>query len=249
MKKTYPVSALMPNYNYAKFLPTALDSLLEQSALPEEIIVLDDASTDNSYEIIQKYAQKNSIIKVVKNETNKGLFYNLEKLLELSKGEYICFVSSDDAWHPDFFQKSMELLLKYPEAGLCSSLIDLMDEENGNKGLYISPVVSKKAVYLKPEEVKKSLSLYGSWFQLAVIYRKDIFIKEGGQNPELGSFADGFLNLVIALKYGACFIPEPLSYWRKLEGGYATSTAANVEKYQLVVDYAESLMQSEYKEI
>ena len=103
-KKRIKVSIIVPVYNTEKYLPKCLSSLISQS-LPEiEIITIDDGSTDNSYQILLEYAQKDSRIKVLQQENSKqGAARN--RGVEIAQGEYIGFVDSDDWIDSDFFEK------------------------------------------------------------------------------------------------------------------------------------------------
>lgn len=96
------VSVIVPVYNTEKYLRDCLDSLVSQSLDDMEIIVVDDASTDNGYEIIEEYALKYPQLKVYHNDKNIGQSMARNIGLEMASGEYIGFVDSDD-----FIEKTM----------------------------------------------------------------------------------------------------------------------------------------------
>ena len=102
MKKNSPektLSIIIPNFNKGKFISKTLDSILLQSVLPNEIIIIDDCSTDNSVEIIKYYETKYPNLFVCKYLCkNKGVQYCRNLGIEISKSEYICFVDSDDIY-------------------------------------------------------------------------------------------------------------------------------------------------------
>src|SRR5947207_15375140 len=114
-----PLSVIVPNYNHAKYLPTCLTAILRQSLQPIEIIVLDDASTDNSLEVIRQFAAENPVIRLVQNENNLGVMPSLNKGVELSRGEYVYIPSADDEVVPGVVEKFMRLPVEHPEAGYC----------------------------------------------------------------------------------------------------------------------------------
>ncbi len=66
------VSVILPNYNHAHYLPQCLNAMLDQSVKPTEIIVIDDASTDNSIEVISDYVRRDPVVKLIQNEKNIG---------------------------------------------------------------------------------------------------------------------------------------------------------------------------------
>ena len=105
------LSVLVNNYNYARFIGEALEAILNQSYRPSEVIVVDDASIDNSVEIIQQFVKRDPIVHLIKNEKNMGIFYNLNKFFSIASGEYVYLAGSDDRILPGFFEKSMKLLV------------------------------------------------------------------------------------------------------------------------------------------
>src|ERR1044071_8971404 len=98
------LSVLMPNFNHGRFLPEALDAILGQSYQPFEVIVIDDASTDNSVEILERFAARHSCIRLVRNEQNMGVMHNVNHLLNLASGDYLLFAAADDVILPGFFE-------------------------------------------------------------------------------------------------------------------------------------------------
>lgn len=247
--KSPTLSVVIPNYNHARYIGEALEAVLSQSLKPTEIIIIDDASTDNSLEVIKKYIEKDLSIKLIINEKNMGANYNFNKLFEVAVGDYIYPTSADDKILPGLFEKSMNLLSQYPQAGLCSTLTVLIDERGIEKGLLPSTgIISLKECYVSPEKARSILLKYGSWIN-TTIYRRDALINEGSFRPELHSFCDGFIQMVIALKYGSCFIPGPLGCWRHLEGGYHISSSRNINTQLEIIKNATDLMETTYKDV
>lgn len=97
------VSIIVPNYNHESFLTERIESILDQSYQNFEVIILDDCSTDNSKNIIEKYRDHPKISHIVYNEQNSGsTFKQWEKGMLLAKGAFIWIAESDDVAHPDF---------------------------------------------------------------------------------------------------------------------------------------------------
>lgn len=240
------LSVVVCNYNHAHYLPESLQAILDQSYRPLELIVIDDASTDNSVDVIEDFARKDPVVRLYRNEQNQGPLLSANRGLSLATGEYIYWGAADDRVCPDFFEKSMELLAQYPQAGLCSALLQLIGKDGEDRGWVKSPVISQNACFLPPEKALATLVQYGFWFMgQTTICRRDAVLREtGGFMPELYHHADQFVDMVVALKYGACFIPEVLATWRVLDSGYAETMFNNVELSRTAFEKVTQLMRS-----
>lgn len=128
-----PVTAVIPNYNYARYLDERIDSILFQTYPVSEIIILDDCSSDNSIKLIEKRIRENDTgipISLLANETNSGsVFAQWQKAFEVSKTEFVWIAEADDSCDPRFLQTVMQ---GFKEEGVvlsyCESLT--MDEDN-----------------------------------------------------------------------------------------------------------------------
>ena len=104
------ISVIIPNYNHAKFLDIRIDSILNQTFRDFELIILDDASTDNSTEIIEKYSNHPQISSIMLNEKNSGSpFVQWAKGINVARGEYIWIAESDDSADVEFLEKILEM--------------------------------------------------------------------------------------------------------------------------------------------
>ncbi|WP_407454705.1 glycosyltransferase family 2 protein [Methanobrevibacter sp.] len=90
------ISVVIPVYNVEKYLHVCINSVLRQTYQDFEVICIDDASTDSSLEILEYFAKKDSRIKVLVNESNKGPGYSRNRCIEVAKGKYLLFVDGDD---------------------------------------------------------------------------------------------------------------------------------------------------------
>jgi len=247
---SFKLSVLMSNYNHAHYIAEALNAIVSQSFKPFEVLVCDDGSTDNSVDIIQRFVDKYPFVHLIKNDRNVGIFASFDRLTAMAAGDYLYCASADDKVLPGFFEKSMKLLQQYPKAGLCSALAISMDENGRNGGVFKTPIVSGKPRFFSSGQVQKIFFRQGCWvFGITTILKLDYFRENGGYRPELYSFCDSFIYHVLAFKYGACFIPEPLTAWRKAEGTYSATIAANSEKTKQWISTAKNLMSTTYKEL
>ena len=250
VSKRLTLSIVFPNYNHARFLPKQLQSMLNQSFQPLEIIIIDDASTDNSVEVIREFIRKAPYIRLFCNNKNLGVEHNINRLIEMASGDYIFLSAADDLILPGFFEKSMRLLTQNPEAGLCSAMVRLIGENGEDRGIRAMPVVSNKPCFLSPDKVQYNLCKYGRWVTISsMIMKRSAVIQEGGQQEGLGSFADNFLALIIALKHGVCFIPEPLGCWRQLATGHGSKLNNDWEGLLNQGIFVVNLMRTTYREL
>jgi glycosyltransferase involved in cell wall biosynthesis len=108
MKNLPLVSIALCTYNGEKFISQQLESILKQSYPNIEIVVVDDCSTDNTFSILEDYADKNDKIKLTRNDKNLGFIGNFEKALRLSQGTYIAFSDQDDVWDVEKIKTQVE---------------------------------------------------------------------------------------------------------------------------------------------
>lgn len=114
------ISVLMGIYNCGPTLQEALDSLYAQTFQDFKIILCDDGSKDNTYEVAKEYANKHDNIVLVKNEKNMGLNYTLNHCLEYADTEYIARMDGDDISLPTRFEKEIKFLDEHPEYAVVS---------------------------------------------------------------------------------------------------------------------------------
>ena len=223
------VSIIMPNYNHARFLPVALQAILSQTWRPLEVLVLDDGSTDNSVEVIEQFAKQDSIIRLIRNNGNRGVAYSLDRGVALASGEYLLFSAADDYLMPHFLERSLSLLGQYPEAGLSCCDSALLDENSGAMREFKAEITGKPR-YFSPREVvdlgKLKRFTVGNQGN-AVLVKRSALDRLGEEGlyflPELRSGCDFFVENVIAFRHGICYVPETLAVYRMTPGSYSSS--------------------------
>lgn len=100
--KDVKVSVLMPALNREDTIKRAIDSILRQSYRNFELLVIDDGSSDRTYEVAQNYANKDHRVKVIRNEKNIGKSASLNKAIKCISGEWVAYLDSDNAWHASY---------------------------------------------------------------------------------------------------------------------------------------------------
>jgi glycosyltransferase involved in cell wall biosynthesis len=242
------LSVLLPNFNHARFLRDSIPALLRHPEIPAEVIIIDDASTDDSVRVLEELTAGDSRVQLHRNAQNAGVLANLDQLLSMATCEYVYCAASDDLVLPTFFERSLALLARHPQAGLCSTLTWMIDGDGVKRAILPAPFISRGPTYLPPDRVRSILLSVGAWFQgNTAVHRREALLDAGGYRPELESFTDSFVAQVSALRNGACFIPEPLTAWRLLPDTYSRGVLGSESRRTAMVAHAVELMQGHYR--
>ena len=123
------VSVITPTYNCAKFIGETIESVQAQTYQQWEMIIVDDCSTDNTKEIVDKYIKEDSRIKYFCLKNNSGAAVARTKAMELANGEYMAFLDSDDIWTEEKLKKQLAFMKKHDVAFSCTAYEQI--DENG----------------------------------------------------------------------------------------------------------------------
>lgn len=128
------VSVAMCSYNGEKYIKEQLDTIINQSIVPDEIIIADDCSTDSTVKLLEEYAIKHSNIdfKIQQNKKNKGYTLNFLNAVKQADGDIIFLADQDDMWEPTKIEDMLDVFSKYSDALAVNCSYDLIDK-NGNK--------------------------------------------------------------------------------------------------------------------
>lgn len=149
---TFSLSVIVPVYNAEKYLSECIESILNQTYKEFELILVDDGSTDNSRNICEDYAQKDSRIKVI-HQKNQGVIKARFAGADESRGEYITFVDADDWIHEGMYRDLMQCINTYEVDIVLSGLYRYLDEDNIidfkhrlREGLYLKSDLEKEVI-------------------------------------------------------------------------------------------------------
>ena len=162
MRNNPAISVVMSVYNAAAFLSKSIDSIITQTFLNFEFILIDDGSKDDSYQLMHKYEEDDPRIICIKNKQNLGLPASLNIGIAKAKGKYIARQDADDYSFPDRLQKQFDFMEENPSIDLCGTNCRRVDIE-GN-------VIFEKTIYAKIKDYKsflferKSIFPHGSAF-------------------------------------------------------------------------------------
>jgi glycosyltransferase involved in cell wall biosynthesis len=123
------ISVALTTYNGARFLPEQLQSIADQSSLPDELVIVDDRSSDETKDVIDNFARKARFpVDVRVNETTLGSTRNFQTAVELCSGDIIVLCDQDDLWHPEKLFQIKTAFSSLPDVGLVFSDAELIDE-------------------------------------------------------------------------------------------------------------------------
>lgn len=164
----YLISVIVPVYNVEKYITAALNSICNQTYRNLQIIVIDDCSTDNTYQIAKKIAESDSRILLLKNEKNSKIVKTLNYGLEFATGDFIARMDGDDISSPERLEKQLKFLLENPEYSLVGSHVNTIDENDVSIGKLEMPIdqssISKNLKYSSP--------VLHIWLAKSEVYKK-----------------------------------------------------------------------------
>lgn len=222
---SFAVSVIVPNYNHARFLRRRMDSILSQNVRDMEIVLLDDASTDDSLAIASDYAARDARIRIVRNEFRIGnVFAQWNRGVELTTGRYLWIAESDDYAAPGLLEALAARLDAHPAAGLsyCNSwLVDENDVRVGSMaGVYRSfpggERWTRDFVNNGASELRQHLAALNTIPNAsAVLVRRDAYLSAGGADPSFSLCGDWLLWSRILRRWDVAYCAEPLNLFRR----------------------------------
>jgi glycosyltransferase involved in cell wall biosynthesis len=241
------LSVVIPNYNHGRYLPNCLEAVLGQSLAANEILVIDDASTDHSVEVISDYARRHPTIRLVRNERNQGVVYGMNRGLELASGAYLYFAAADDQVLPGFFERLLNLLAAHPRAALGCGIGEWREVATGLRW-HVGVGNAAQPAFLSPERLVQ-LERKGQLFipSNATIFKREAVLQAGGFIPELKWHCDWFAMYVSAFRAGLCFVPEVVAVAHIHETSYHSAGRRDPVLYRQVLRHLlERLLRPEY---
>ncbi|MCK4529078.1 glycosyltransferase, partial [candidate division WOR-3 bacterium] len=186
------VSVIIPTYNRVHLIGRAIQSVLEQSYQDFEIIVVDDASTDNTGEVVRSL--KDERIRYIRHEKNKGAAAARNTGIKVARGEYIAFQDSDDEWLPEKLEKQMKAFDNAPpEVGVVYTDMQRINEDGGIEYWHSPRILPEDGIIYKDALDYRVMNI---GIQSAVI-KKECFDKVGMFDERFPRFID--LELFIRL--------------------------------------------------
>ncbi|MGC9293177.1 MAG: glycosyltransferase family 2 protein [Acidobacteriaceae bacterium] len=203
------VSVIVPTYNRKEYLRPAVESVLSQSFTDHELIVVDDGSTDGTDAVVARYAAQWPGVRYVRQQ-NRGVAAARNRGIALARGEFVCFLDSDDIWKPHKLQTQLQFARANPQYAIYASDIDSFHECG------IQQRCAKQAMYPVREGNVLLDLLFHNWIQTStVMARRSLLENVGGFDEAVGQFAeDWVLWMRLAARGPVHFHPEALVFYR-----------------------------------
>lgn len=205
------VSVVIASYNHEKFVSEAIESVLGQDFEDLELIIVDDASTDTSRQIIQKYAMEDARVRVILHETNCGIAKTMNDGIAAAKGKFLAETASDDVWMKDKLSKQLAVL-ESDEDLVVFTEVGIINES----GQPVCPTWSEYSGVSAKKTGDIFHDLLGRWefFMNSNMLLKRANLGDIRYDESLKYANDYKLYLELAAKYAFYFIPEPLAQYR-----------------------------------
>ena len=242
------ISVLVANFNHAKFIGRALQALVDQTRAPDEVIVVDDCSTDNSIAVIESFRHLLPGFRLIQNPENLGADRTFNRALFEARSSYVSLCSADDWLQPSCLERLVMAADMFDRPRLClSRFVQFIEAENrfihhGRESeighWYLGDAAAPR--FYSPDGVREILRCGYTWLSLnGSLIARDSLREIGGYDPNLRWHADWFAVFTLAFRYGFAIVPEPLSVFRLSAGNYSramTDAAQQREVCRAVYD-------------
>ena len=204
------VSVLVANYNYARFLPAMLDSLLGQTYPNWEAVVLDDGSTDGSADVVRAYAARDSRIRLVE-QPNAGQNAAVNACYRELRGDVVCLLDSDDVFHPTKIADVVAAFRRQPECGVVTHWAEVIDAEG--KPLPVTLNSKLDRGWLAPTAFDRGACVYVPTTS-CMSFRREVTDVLMPMPAEQRRDADGYLGMAAQFLSPFAVIEEKLAGYR-----------------------------------
>lgn len=219
------IGVVVPNRDDSQYLRRCLRSVVDQEVAPDELIVVDDKSTDDSVAVIRSLISGVAGAQLIENPLNMGTMGALNEGLGRARSDYVLFLASNDFAAPGLFARAKQCIARAGSPGLWSAMVWVVDEHDRLLRLQPSAVVALRDAFLTPERCIRLARRLGNWFiGTTVMFHRETLQQIGGFDLAYRGLADYIAALAIAGLRGAVYTPEPLGVMRQHAGGYLAKT-------------------------
>jgi glycosyltransferase involved in cell wall biosynthesis len=222
------LSIIIPVFNHAGFLPSAIESSLQGTTSEVELVVIDDASTDASLSVADAFAARIPRVRVLRNEQNMGVERSLNRGLAATTGEFVLFRAADDVTLPGFLDQAIELHNAHPCAAFClgDTRFFCTDPTQGRTQRAGFP---SRPVFVAPDDWNQAFG--GNELSVcSAVLRRSALDRAGGFDPELFWVSDWALLVTLAFQNGCVYLPSPACAMRLSASSYNSAGSADPDR-------------------
>lgn len=207
-------SVIIPLYNKAPYVAKAIGSVLSQTFIDYELVIMDDGSKDGSFAVASKAVEGCPNYHLYR-QANGGVSVARNNAVSLSQGEYLCFLDADDWWEPTFLEEMSKLIDEFPNAGIYGTNYTIVNEtKRKTRVADIGVVQGFESGYINYCQVYAKTLAMPLWTG-AVSMPRAVFDEMGGFPKGIKLGEDFLLWIRIALKYKVAFLNKPLSFYNQ----------------------------------
>ncbi len=225
-------SVVMPLYNKESFVSDAIASVLGQTFGDFELLVVDDASNDNSPEVISKMSDGR--IRIISHPRNLGLSAARNTGIAAAGADFIAFLDADDLWKPLFLEKINGLIREYPQSDIFATRYSEDRGDGHDVPLSLNVRIREGESGIIEDYFESALFQPPYWFGSSVV-RKSAFEKAGLFDPSVTFGEDTDWNIRANLKLKTAYLNEPLAVYRIFSQNQITTAAL---RYKTITDFA-----------
>lgn len=223
-----PVSIVMCTYNGEPYIAQQLQTICDQTYRNLEIIVVDDCSTDNTWQVITQFARRDQRIKAYRNPVNLGIAGNFEKACHLTSADFIAFSDQDDLWHPEKIERLMqfwpsEVQLVYCDTQRFQGHID-----------HLSGVPRKGYRRFEGHDVRK-LAIFNTISGHSLILKKELLKKIFPTSDTV--YYDWKAAIAAACSGGVAYLPETLTFQRIHDHNASTNSELDIHSTENIAKF------------
>ena len=207
-------SVVIPLYNKSSYVTKAIDSVLSQTFADYELVIMDDGSKDDSFDVALKAIEGRTNCHLHRQD-NAGVSMARNNAVALSQGDYLCFLDADDWWDPNFLTEMSGLIDTCPEAGIYGTGYTIVDEtRNRTRVAPVGVEPGFESGYINYCQVYAKTLAMPLWTG-AVCIPRAVFDEMQGFPKGIKLGEDFLLWIKIALKYKVAFLNKPLAFYNQ----------------------------------
>lgn len=227
----FTVGVIIPNHNDCHYLSDCLNSVLSQSIPFDQIVFIDDASTDESVSFFRKTVGNKPEASVIVSTANKGTVLSINHALEHCTCDYVLFLSANDFISPNLVERFHATIKE--EVGFWSALCQNVSDDGEQFFPRKTPVIASAPQYFSALQTVELMRIFTNWSPgTTVLYHREKVLEHGGLSAPLKGLADWLLAVIVGVKSGVVFVPEILGTVRLHANTYLDSTLQNEANIQ-----------------